>query len=423
MLVTSRERLRLPGEHLFPIQGLDQATDHRAGQTISAAVKLFVQSANLLLPGIDFSEEELAVVVVICRLVSGMPLGIELAASWITVLSPAEIMTEIQRSLDFLEAEPRGDRKQHHSMRAVFDSTYQRLQPVEQQAFARLSIFRGGFSREAADKVAGVSLRLLSALADRSLIQHDRELGRYMLHELLRQFAEEKLLDDRQSTDETYERFCSYFAAFLQRHESNLKGREHAHAVAEIDAELENIRIAWQWMITHRRIDFIDHSLETLYVYFNSKVGFEEGAANMEAASDALHMDEPSGPQGILLGKILALQGWMLAALGFYVEGKNAQRSAHALLHRSLEILDKVGVRRGKAPRTHGLKLHCFKRWGLWKRLQACSGSSGDFHTGARFLEHGSRFGRIGPLQLPVRAIWAFSRFCQTGNCHQRGVR
>ena len=98
----------------------------------------------------------------LCRLVEGMPLGIELAASWADLLSLEAIAAEIQANLDFLETDVRNISDRHRSIRAVFETSWKRLGRDEREVFAQLSVFRGGFTRKAALEVAGASLRQLA---------------------------------------------------------------------------------------------------------------------------------------------------------------------------------------------------------------------------------------------------------------------
>src|SRR5262249_3339057 len=144
----------------------------------------------------DFSlADESANVIRICQLLEGLPLGIVLAASWLETLSLDEIANEISRSLDVLTTNLLGLPARHLNIRAVFDSSCKQLTPDQRDAFMKLSVFRGGFTRDAAHKVAGAALPTLAALVDKSLVRHD-PAGRYDLHELLRQYAQEKLQAD-----------------------------------------------------------------------------------------------------------------------------------------------------------------------------------------------------------------------------------
>lgn len=125
----------------------------------------------------------------------GMPLGIELAAAWVQMLTPGEILQEIESNFDFLETTMRNVPERHRSVRAVFEYSWNLLQPSERDFMGKLSVFRGGFTREAAGFIAQngrpvQTLPLLSSLVGKSLLQRGAD-GRYQLHELLRQFAAE----------------------------------------------------------------------------------------------------------------------------------------------------------------------------------------------------------------------------------------
>ncbi len=194
LLVTTRERLRLSSETIFALDGL--AVAQGADEQPAAAEQLFIQTAQRVRPTFEPAAVDWPAIHQICRLVGGMPLGLILAAARIELLSPLEIVTEIRRSLDFLAADLRDMPARHHSLRAVFESTWHALSAADQKIFSKLAIFSGGFTREAATAVADASLASLTALHHRALIQYLPN-RRYEIHELLRQFAQEKLAEDR----------------------------------------------------------------------------------------------------------------------------------------------------------------------------------------------------------------------------------
>src|SRR5438046_604753 len=115
-----------------------------------------------------------------------MPLGILLAAAWVGVLSVQEVANEIQKSLDFLETDQRDLPERQRSLRAAFDYSWKLLTEQERQAFTRLSVFRGSFTREAAQQVSEATLKALMALVNKSLLRRDASTDRYEIHELLR---------------------------------------------------------------------------------------------------------------------------------------------------------------------------------------------------------------------------------------------
>jgi predicted ATPase len=194
VLATSRQRLDLQGEWVYEIGGLPLPETRMEDElTENCALTLFRQSAQRADNHFALSAEEDGYVRSIIRLVDGMPLAIELAASWTRLLSCAEIAGEIERGLDFLAVSSRNIPERHRSIQTVFDHTWLFLTPREQRTLAQLSVFRGGFSREAAEKITGTTLGLLSALVDKSLVRRV-ETNRFDLHELIRQYAFEQLV-------------------------------------------------------------------------------------------------------------------------------------------------------------------------------------------------------------------------------------
>lgn len=193
-LITSRERLNLGSEWLFTLHGLPVATQPPADTNIlpTGAVALFVERAQRVQREFALSAQNYGDVLRICQLVAGLPLGIELAAAWVHLLSCREIAEEIERNLDFLALPTRGRTDRHQTLAAVFEHSWQLLSPDEQRLLRQLAVFRGGFVRSLATTVAGATVPLLGALVDKSLLQRSPQ-GRYELHELVRQFAERKL--------------------------------------------------------------------------------------------------------------------------------------------------------------------------------------------------------------------------------------
>ena len=151
LVVTSRERLNLQEEWVEEVAGLAYPRGRLTGTPEAyAAVELFVQRAQQVQAGFSLADNTQAVVD-ICQRVEGMPLGLELAATWLRVMPCQEIAPQIERSLDFLTTAVRNVPERHRSVRAVLDHSWNLLSETERQVLARLSIFRGGFDLEAAD--------------------------------------------------------------------------------------------------------------------------------------------------------------------------------------------------------------------------------------------------------------------------------
>lgn len=245
LLVTSRERLNLQGEWVFQVSGLPTPADDAGELSGYSAIALFVERARRAKADFNLTPEDRAAVAQICRLLEGLPLGIELAAAWVRLLSCTEIAQEIKSNLDFLTSTARDLPERHRSLRAAFEHSWRLLSPAEQRALQGLSVFAGGFRREAAERVAGAGLVLLAKLESRSLLQRV-EAGRYNLHELIRQYAYEKLNNSGQEED-SRRHHLAYFVALAQEAEVQLLGPHQADWYNLIEQEHDNIRAALAW--------------------------------------------------------------------------------------------------------------------------------------------------------------------------------
>ena len=240
LLVTSREVLGLQEEWRYPVSGLQYPeTDNVDQPGTYSAVQLFFERARQVRGGLSLADEQ-AGIVRVCQLVEGMPLALELAAVWAKALSADKIAIEIQRSLDFLSTSLRDVPQRHKSMQAVFEQTWERLSDEERRAFSTLSVFNGGFRREAAEAVAGVSIQILSDLVDKSLLRREPD-GRYQIHELLRQYAEALLEATSGEMLHIRDLHSAYYTRFLHEREQDLNGRRQLGAAFEIEADRKSV--------------------------------------------------------------------------------------------------------------------------------------------------------------------------------------
>jgi tetratricopeptide (TPR) repeat protein len=237
-----------------------------------------------------------------------MPLALVLAAGWLELLTFEEVAGEIAASLDILESQARDMPDRQRSVRAAFDYSWQRLSTEERQAFSRLAVFRGGFSRRAARQVAGAGLRTLRTLVEKSLITAEGS-DRYAVHELLRQFAEEKLEAAGQAGPirDAHSRY--YLEAAAQR-EADLKGRRQLEALEEVGADLDNVRAAWVWALERRDERAIDQVLESLSLFFYMRSRYQEGWALFQQALQRRVIDHPQlGDSHRVWGRLTARSG------------------------------------------------------------------------------------------------------------------
>ena len=274
IMTTSRAKLNVQGEHLFTILGMDfpdttpgLTDEDRSEESTEVnqydAIQLFLQAAHRVQPGFDLTAENRSHVIRICRLVEGMPLAILLAAAWLEMLSPAEIAAEIDKGIDLLESDLRDMPTRQRSVRAVFDHSWHLLSEHESKVFQALSVFRGGFTRQAARQVVSGSLSDLRSLVNKSLV-YRAPTGRYEMHEMLRQYAAEKLATSPADNERARDRHSAYYTVILGGQAGNLKGPQAQSALAEIEQESENAHAAWTWAVEHARLELLEQLMEAL---------------------------------------------------------------------------------------------------------------------------------------------------------------
>ncbi|HRV93698.1 MAG TPA: helix-turn-helix domain-containing protein, partial [Anaerolineae bacterium] len=336
LLVTSRERLNLPGEWTFEIQGLPVPPPGQAEHIGEfSAVALFIQSARRAQANFELRAEEQAAVVHICQMMEGMPLGIELAAAWVSMLSCREIAREIERSLDFLASSMRGVPKRQQSLRATFDHSWNLLSEDERSVLCRLAIFQGGFGREAAEQVAGATLLSLSALVSKSLVRRTKN-GRYDLHEVVRQYALAQLTDDSQR-EAVLDRHCDFYLELLRDREKALKSAVLREAMRELTDDIDNVRAAWAWAIKRKKYGLIGANLSAFGRLFELGGWLSDGIEQLEPIVQALRPVPGGEEQQKALGQALAFQ-----ALLFFRWGRFDR--ALSLFDESLTLLRRLNA-------------------------------------------------------------------------------
>ena len=308
LLVTSRQRLNQDGETLFTLHGMSlPESDILDDVAQYPSIQLFLQIARRSQPDFSLSPQNLPHIIQICRLLQGMPLGILLAAQWVSVLSTAEIVEEIQTGLDILEAEGSELPERLRSMRAVLDQSWNMMTEAEQQVFMKLSIFRGGFTRQAGQKVAGAGLRQLQSLVNKALVERDSDLRRYHIHELLRQYAEEKLHQSSQYR-QTRDGHTHYFLTYLAEQAADLKGAGQLSTLKRIEVDFENMREGWADAVNNRAHDLLGQSLEAMYLFCFLQSRLEDGRALFDQARQALAPESGQDPHAV----------WLALGIRFY---------------------------------------------------------------------------------------------------------
>ena len=292
LLATSREALNLREEWRYPLAGLAVPTGEGAGAEEAEAVRLFVARARQVRPDFALAAER-AGVIRLCRSTEGLPLALELAASWATLLPCDAIADEIARNLDFLARDLRNVPARHRSMRAAFDYSWALLTEDERRIFRRLAIFRGGFDRAAAARVAAATLPLLASLVDKSLVRREGE-GRFGLHELLRQYADEQLRATPEEAARVGAAHRDYYLAFLAARAGALAGGGQREATAAIGGELDNIRAAWRAAAAAGDIAALGRAANPLALFYDFRARYREGQALLEEGLRAVRAAAPT---------------------------------------------------------------------------------------------------------------------------------
>ena len=332
ILVTSRERLNLLEEWVFDVRELDYpATESTTDMESYDAVKLFLHHVRRINAHADLNAIQRSQVIRICRLVGGMPLGIELAAAWARTLSYEGIARGIEGSLDMLETSARNVEPRHRKLRATFEPMWNRLSYVQRSIFKQLSIFCGGFTFEAMEYVTGASFHTLSSLVERSLVRVDKN-ERYDLHELLRQYAAEQLNESPEELNAVRDRHCQYFTAYLDNRRKDIEGKRQQIVIEEIQGEIDNIRAAWQWAVEHGRDAEIGNACHVLWFFYDTRSWYQEALYSFEGAIAALGTDRLETPGDLVVGRLMAYYGAILYSL-------HMPKKAQDMLEKSLTIL------------------------------------------------------------------------------------
>jgi DNA-binding SARP family transcriptional activator len=314
VLATSRARLMVEGEHTFLLEGLGR----------DASFTLFVERARRLVPSFASgasAAESVLHITRICDLVAGLPLGIELAASWVEHFSAAEIAQSLAE-LEIAPTQANSLVQRHHDLSSVFEYSWRLLNQSQQQILAALSIFRGGFDRTAAATVAHSHLTELSALIAHSLVQRVTA-GRYDLHPLVQEFAARKVA----AADAT--RLAGNHS---QHYLSTLTATPRERQAGELLIDFENIRRAWQEAL----------ALANAPLLYTTAPSFGEFMAQFGLTSDGETLFRQAVARFEGLAEHHELLAHLLDQQSRFARGLRGRGAASALLQRLLPLTTDV---------------------------------------------------------------------------------
>ena len=256
ILATSREVLNVTGEATYQMPSLSLPKDDEASLeqlTEYASVRLFTERATLALSSFSLAKDNVQAVIDVCRKVDGIPLAIELAAARVNILQVEEILKQLNDSFDLLTSDGRTTSAHHQTIQTSMDWSWGLLDDSEKTFLQQLSVFAGGWTLEAAQAVCdGDVLGLTNSLVKKSLIVVKQEAGRetrYRFHEIVRQYAYEKLIESGEESN-IHDRHLKYFLDLSERIESGLNDPNHTEWFARTGADRDNIRIALEHALT-----------------------------------------------------------------------------------------------------------------------------------------------------------------------------
>ena len=259
ILVTSREDLRVKGEHIYTMPPMllpESTTDDPDVVEATESVALFVQQAQAVKTNFRLKSSDIEDIVAICRRLDGMPLAIELAAAQSRFLTPDAILKRRKNRFQSLRGGTRDAPARQQTLSNAIDWSINLLSPDEKLLFARLSVFRGGRSLEAIEAVCAEDLPMdvfdgLAALVDKSMIrQLEDQLGepRFVMLETLQEYALERLSESGEA-ETLRQRHARYFADFAQRAEPHLETARQQEWYSRLETELDNLRAALSWSL------------------------------------------------------------------------------------------------------------------------------------------------------------------------------
>lgn len=348
VLAVSRVILNIAEEWTYELGGL-ALPDLAQPDPQAPAAQLFLRQAQQQQPGFTAEGDEWHAVAEICHLLEGIPLALQQAASWLRVLSCRELVRELEVSAHHISYLPPQRHSRQHSMQAVLEQSWQMLDENERAVLVRLSLLRAGFTRDAARAVAGATLPVLAELAGHSWLSHEPGAGRFTMHEILRRFAQEKLMEQPGTAAEAKKAHARFFARFIEQKQRGLQGPQLSSTIAAIARELGNISAGWRYTLDFKLPDLALQYINSFFWIYESAGWYAEGLETSKEALERLPAFGEGSAPAALVERMLAIamtsHGWFLFRTGDY-------RASRRELAAAVEQLRSHGT-----PRELGLAL------------------------------------------------------------------
>ena len=358
ILVTSRSLLHLTGENIYMIEGLEfPSLTAETSLSEYSSIELFLESMRRHSPSATTDDDDLEQIMDICQIIAGVPLGIELAAAWVRVLSFREILGEIRKNLELLSSETRDFPGRHRSIRTVFEYSWNILDESDKNTFRDISVFRGGFTRDAASEVAGVSVFGLLSLIDKSLLRKAPD-GRFEIHELLREYAREKAGETPARAADMLNSHSEYYCGLLHKNSRRIRSGEARESIDELISEMDNIAKALHNAIDSGRGDLLMNSIPTYTIFMIGRGFLAEGCALVHRAAEAFSDTNNN------------ISSHMKTSEAIFLVKRACYEEAAALFEKYLNIFTIEGDENGKLNCENGLG-ECLMRTGKLDRARS----------------------------------------------------
>lgn len=331
ILVTSRHRLQLSGEWTYPLLGLSYPGLGETEQLDQfEAVQLFRSVAKRTSYDFQIQESDNPFLIQICHQVSGHPLALELVGAAVDQFPLQTISAKIMQQFDFLANTIRDLPERHQSLKAVFNFSWELLSNDEKTALKRISIASNPFDQEQAIQISGASAITLQALVDKSLLQR-QDPSYYALHEMIRQYAVEKLSPDER--DQVSGKHCEVYSTLLKEYQGAAIASENFPILQKIDQEWGNFLLAWNWAVSHQVFPAICCMYAALADHFHIKSSFRNGEKFFGESLHALWGDDEPDEQRHLFWQMACNWASFLPYLGKLAE-------AHTLLKKCQKVFE-----------------------------------------------------------------------------------
>jgi predicted ATPase/class 3 adenylate cyclase len=367
VLATSREALHVRAEQVFPVQPLTLPAAGRGRVTASSiqeaeAVQLFVDRARVVSPEFELTDDNAGAVAEICARLDGLPLAIELAAARLRLFSPQVLRDRLDDRLGLLRSGPRDLPERQQTLRAAMDWSYELLAPAEQRLFELLAVFAGADvsaveavadDSGAVDDPAGDVLDGLAGLVEKSLLQRVDPPGgepRVAMLQTIGAFAVDRLGQRPDFAVRARGAHARYYADVARRVRADLTGIRRETALAALDADVANLRLAWSFWLGERDLEQLDALAKTLLIVDDAHGWYLDSArlaSDMLAVLDAVPSSAERINQEIALRTTLARA--LMTTEGYTPEVEAALSGALELFERGADARQQFAVLRGLA--------------------------------------------------------------------------